>query len=223
MKAVMCVVIGYVFGSINPAFILGKLRGMDIRTKGSGNAGASNAIITLGKAVGFFSAIFDILKAFFAITITMKLFSSFKLAFPITAVSCVAGHIFPLCMGFRGGKGLACLGGLVVRFNWKIFLILLAAEIVIVLITDYICFVPITASLAFTVIYALTTRDSVGTLLFLVMSIVMIIKHIDNIKRIIAGREVHVSYLWNTDKETERMQEVLGEEAVANEQEFLRK
>ena len=223
MKALYCSLIGYIIGCINPAFILGKLRGMDIRTKGSGNAGASNAIITLGKLTGAFAALFDIFKAFFSITLSMKLFPTFKFAFPITAAACVAGHIFPVFMGFHGGKGLACLGGLVLRFDWKIFLILLAAEVVIVLLTDYICFVPLTASVAFTVIYALLTKDVVGTLLFAAMCVVMFIKHIDNIKRIMEGREVHVSYLWNTEKETERMRNVLGEDAVENEQEFLRK
>ena len=106
-----------------------------------------------GKIAGVFCALFDIFKAVIAIYLTSSIFfPSFKLSFVITGVSTILGHMFPFYMKFKGGKGLASLGGVVLAFDWRVFLILLSIEIVIVLISDYICFVPLSASVAFPII-----------------------------------------------------------------------
>ncbi len=205
-----CALMGYCIGTVNPAYLLGKLQGFDIRTKGSGNAGASNALILFGKALGILCAIFDIAKAFFAIWLGQTLFPEFAHAFPVTAAACVLGHVFPFYMKFRGGKGLACLGGMILYFDWRIFLLMLAAEIAIALITDYICFVPMTASVIFPCIYGWVTQDIIGTLLLLLLAVVIWLKHLENLRRIKAGTEMHLSYLWKPDKEMARMQESLA-------------
>ena len=192
-------------GTVNPSYLIAKIKGFDIRKKGSGNAGASNALMIMGKTFGVFCALFDIAKAFFAVFLCERLFPGFFHALAVAGTACIIGHIFPFYMKFKGGKGLACLGGAALYFDWRIFLALLAAEIVIVLVTDYICFVPTTASVAFLIIYGFIKKDVAGALIFAVAAAVIVIKHVENFKRIKAGTEVRFSYLWRPEDEIERI------------------
>lgn len=205
MKILACFLIGYLIGTINPSYLLGRVKGIDIRHNGSHNAGASNAIILFGKTVGIICALFDIFKAFAAIMLTRNLFSDFAYAFPITGVACVLGHTFPFYMRFKGGKGLACLGGMILLYDVRVFLIMLVASVVIVLVTDYICFVPLTASVAFPIIYGVMEKDFFGMLILFAITAVMLFKHIENIKKILSGKELHFSFLWHKEKELERI------------------
>ena len=205
MKYISCALVGYFVCGINPAYLISRLRGFDIRKKGSGNAGASNALMVLGKLTGVFCGLFDIFKAAICIWVMKAIFPQAPLVFPITALFCVLGHIFPIYMKFKGGKGLASLGGVILAFDWRVFLCLLAAEMVFVLIVDYICFVPITASVIFPLIYGLMTRDATGALILCILPVVMFFKHFENIRRIISGTELHFSYLWKKDDEIRRI------------------
>lgn len=205
MKYLISLLIGYLIGTINPAYIISKIRGFDIRKKGSGNAGASNALIVLGKTIGIFCALFDIAKTCFAIWLTGFLFTKTALIFAITAVACILGHIFPFYMKFKGGKGLACLGGTILMYDWRVFLFMLAGELVVVLLTNYICFVPMSASIVFAIVFGILEKEIIGAALFLLTAMVILWKHRLNIKRIKNGTEMHFSYLWNKDKEIERI------------------
>ena len=205
MEYLFCILIGYFIGAINPSFIIARLKGFDIREKGSRNAGASNALINFGKVIGVLCAVFDILKATGAIILAEKLFSGFENAFAVTAVACIVGHIFPFYMGFRGGKGLACLGGAILAFDIRVFAVMLAAEIAIVLLSDYICFVPMTASVAFPIVFAVMESNVTGAIILCIATAMILLKHVENIKRIKSGREMHFSYLWNKKSETERI------------------
>ena len=206
LQYILCLLIAYLIGGINPSYIIARIKGFDIRTKGSGNAGASNAVITMGKAVGIFSALFDILKAYFAVVLASKLFPDLPFIADVAGAACILGHMFPALMGFRGGKGLACLGGVILAFDWKVFLILLAAELLLVLIVDYICVVPITASVIFPVLKGILTRSVGGSLVLSVASVAILFRHRENIRRIREGKEAHFSLLWNRKKELERLQ-----------------
>ena len=200
MKYVLCIFIGYLMGAINPSYIIAKIRGFDIREKGSGNAGASNALIIFGKVVGVVCALFDIAKTTFAIWLCGKLFPELTYSFAVTGVACILGHVFPFYMEFRGGKGLACLGGMILAFDWRVFLILLAAEIVVAVATDYICFVPLTASAVFPIVYGIMRQDARGALIISLILPLMIYKHKENLKRIKQKTEMPFSFLWNKDK-----------------------
>ena len=205
MQYLVCVLIGYFLGCINPSYFIGKIRGVNIKKSGSGNAGASNALLLFGKAIGIFCALFDIMKAFAAIKICEAIYSGTDYIFSVTAVAVILGHIFPFYLKFRGGKGLACLGGTVLAFDWRYFLMLLSVEIIFVLIVNYICFVPMTASVVFPISYGIIRQDLVGALILLIPTVVIFIKHTENIRRIIDGSEVRISYLWNKNKEVERV------------------
>ena len=200
MKYVFCILIGYLIGAINPSYIIAKLRGFDIREKGSKNAGASNALILFGKVLGIGCALFDIAKATFAIWLCGKLFPELTYSFAVTGVACILGHVFPFYMDFKGGKGLACLGGMILAFDCRVFLIMLAAEIVVAIVTDYICFVPLTASAVFPIVYGIMCRDVWGALIIAVVLPLMIYKHKENLKRIKQKTEMPFSFLWNKEK-----------------------
>lgn len=205
MQTALCSLIGYIIGSINAAYIISRLNGFDIRQRGTGNAGASNVMMTLGKKAGLLTALFDIFKAVAASLIAYHLFPSLSCAKIIAGSSCVLGHIFPVFMRFRGGKGLACLAGMIAAFDLRLFLFLLITELFIAIVLDYICVIPMTSSVIFTFIYALTTGDPLGTSILSVICIIVMLKHIENLRRIQNGTEAHISFLWHKDKEKERI------------------
>ena len=103
-------------------------------------------------------------------------------------------------MDFKGGKGLACLGGMILAFDCRVFLIMLAAEIIVAIVTDYICFVPLTASAVFPIVYGIMRQDARGTLIISLILPLMIYKHKENLKRIKQKTEMPFSFLWNKDK-----------------------
>lgn len=209
MKAILQIMIsillGYFIGGINPSYIFSRIKGFDIRSKGSGNAGASNAVITLGKGAGVFCAIFDIFKGYMAVKIAMHIYPLIKAAGIVSGMFCIIGHILPAFMNFRGGKGLASLGGVVLAYDLKLFVILIAFELVLVLLVDYICIVPMSGSFLF--MTALGFQGGIiYALLFLPVVLIIFIKHKENIRRIKYGVEARFSYLWNKEEEEIRLQ-----------------
>lgn len=204
-SALLCIIIGYLIGNINPAYLAAKAKGFDIRKTGSGNAGASNAVITMGKGIGAASAVFDIVKAYFAVRIAVFLFPQMKYAAELSGTSCILGHIFPVFMRFKGGKGLASLAGVVLAFSPPLFVVMLLGAIAIAFLTDYICFVTITASVAFPLLYGIMTGSVIGVLIYAVLAIVIPCKHIRNLQRIEEGTEAHISFLWKREEELERL------------------
>ena len=204
MKYILCILIGYLIGTVNPSYIIAKARGFDIREKGSKNAGASNALILFGKVLGIGCALFDIAKATFAIWFCGKLFPELTYSFAVTGVACILGHVFPFYMNFKGGKGLACLGGMILAFDWRVFLIMLAAEIIVAIVTDYICFVPLTASAVFPIGYGIMRQDARGALIISLILPLMIYKHKENLRRIKQKTEMPFSFLWKKEKALEK-------------------
>ena len=152
MKIALLAAICYLIGCINPAYLIGKAKGFDIRSRGSFNAGASNVVINVGKRAGVFTAIFDILKAFFCVKMSGILLGDMPTAVVFCSVCCVLGHIFPFYLKFKGGKGFASLGGLVLGFNYKVFLIMLACAILLVLAINYLCIITTLTCLSFPII-----------------------------------------------------------------------
>ena len=129
--AFVCALIGYLLGSINPAYLIVRRKGYDVRTEGSGNAGASNALIIAGKAAFLAVVALDVLKAWTSCRICRGLFPALTAAEQIGGAACVLGHLFPFTLGFRGGKGLACQGGVILSWSWRWFLLLLGAAILL--------------------------------------------------------------------------------------------
>jgi len=205
MKLTLVAILCYFIGCINPAYLIGKMKGFDIRDRGSFNAGASNVVINVGKKAGVFTALFDIFKSFLCFRLASRMFPLVPFAAVFCSFFCVLGHVFPVFLKFRGGKGFACLGGIILGFNYKVFLFLLVLAVIIVLTSNYLCIVTSFVSMAFPIIYAFLTKDFTGMVILLFMGSVITAKHIPNFKRIRTGTEARFSGLWNREKEEERI------------------
>ena len=201
------VVTGYLIGSINLSYFIARAKGFDIREHGSGNAGASNVIITVGKKAGAFVALFDIFKAYLAVRLMQIIFSSLFLVGAITAVAAILGHIFPFYMGFKGGKGFASLGGSILALDYRIFLIFLIMAIFVVFITNYVCIGPVFVSSVFPLVYGYVYRDKGGIyacVILLIATAAIVYRHMENFRRIKEGNELKFSFLWNRKAEADR-------------------
>lgn len=205
IQVILTILLCYLVGSINLSYFISKIHGYDIREHGSGNAGASNVIIMMGKRVGIFVAIVDILKAYIVVSMTFKLFNNSSVMGALAGASVILGHIFPFYMGFKGGKGLATLGGTILAFDPKVFIVLLTIAIILAVTINYICVVPMTMSVIFACIYGYMRNSLWSFLILMVAAVIINIKHIENLKRIKAGTEARFSLLWNRKAEAERL------------------
>ena len=149
--------------------------------------------------------VLDIFKAYFAVKLSMYLFPKLLLAGVISAASVILGHIFPFYMGFRGGKGFASLGGSILALDYRIFFVLLIVTVCIVFISDYVCLGPTIISTVFAVGFGYIRNSLAVTLILLVPSICIWIRHMENFKRMKNGQELRFSFLWNRKSEAERL------------------
>ncbi|MDE7018417.1 MAG: glycerol-3-phosphate 1-O-acyltransferase PlsY [Lachnospiraceae bacterium] len=122
MERIICLVIGYVFGLFQTAYIYGKLHGIDIRNYGSGNAGTTNTMRVLGTKAGLLVLFGDIIKCILAIVVTGILFgkSHPEMVYLLklyAATGAILGHNFPFYLQFKGGKGIAATAGLILSFH----------------------------------------------------------------------------------------------------------
>lgn len=202
---IFVILFSYLVGSINLSYIISKAHGYDIREHGSGNAGASNVVIMMGKKMGIIVALVDIFKAYLVVSITMKLFNNDCVMGALAGTSVMLGHIFPFYMGFKGGKGLASLGGTILALDPKLFVVLLTIAIILAIVTNYICVVPTSISIAYAIIYGYTRKSLTSFLILMVAAVVINIRHIENFERIKNGTEAHFSLLWNRKAEAERL------------------
>ncbi|MBR4201154.1 MAG: glycerol-3-phosphate acyltransferase [Oscillospiraceae bacterium] len=190
---VICIAAGYLLGNINTAAIIARCRGFDIRTKGSGNAGASNALVTMGKGAAVCSALVDILKAFVPVFLLLHVIHTPAdcLHLPVvTGIAVMLGHMFPFWMQFRGGKGFASLLGTVLALDWRFFLGCMVILGIILLCTGYIALATILCAAAFPVWQFAVTGDLTETILLTVLAVIIICKHLPNLKRIASGTEI---------------------------------
>ena len=204
-KLAACILLGYLIGCVSPSYLIGKLRGYDVRQSGSGNAGASNTVIMAGKFLGFIVALLDILKAAGTWWLCAALFPELAAAGPLAGVSCLLGHLFPIFLHFRGGKGLACLGGLALATSPKTLLILFGVALLIAVLTNYVCVVTVTMSAVVPVYYWFLTGFLLGALILAVPVVPIFLKHLINFRRIREGKELRLSYVFNKQKELDRI------------------
>ena len=204
-KVFTCILLGYLLGNFSPAFLFGKTKGYDIREEGSGNVGATNVFLLVGKYAFFMTAVLDIMKAFASWKICQLLFPDLVTAGPLAGAACIVGHLYPVFLRFKGGKGLASMGGVVLAWSWKWFLMLLAAAIIIAFATRYVCLAAPTISLVFPACFCWQTHLLASTLILLVPSIPIFYKHWENFVRIWEGTEMRTSFLWNKEAELKRI------------------
>ena len=141
MIRIVCVIIGYIFGLFQTAYIYGKLHGIDIKQHGSGNAGTTNALRVLGKKAGLSGFIGDVVKTGVALILVSILFKDSEILSLLklyAAAGVILGHDFPFYMGFKGGKGIACTAGLIAFFHPILIPLELLTFAVVFLTTHYV-------------------------------------------------------------------------------------
>ena len=205
LQILSCLLLGYLLGSLSPSFLTGKLRGYDVRESGSGNAGASNTVILAGRFAGLIVALMDILKAACAWWLCAALFHELRLSGILGGVGAILGHMFPLWLRFHGGKGLACLGGVILAYDWRTLLLMLAVAIAIGVVTNYVAVATVSMSVIWPVYYGLRTAFWLGAGVLLVPALPIFLRHLVNFRRIRRGEELRLRYLWKKDEELQRI------------------
>lgn len=187
------IIIAYLLGNISTSYIVAKkLAGVDIRTQGSGNAGSTNVLRTLGKKAGALTFVGDVLKGIIAVLIARLIAYGVNMDQSICAylavIAVVLGHNYPAFLGFKGGKGVATSLGSMLAMNPMIALICLGFFIIIVAITKYVSLGSI-LGIGLSPIIMLMNHNTKGALVALFLTISVVITHKENIKRLLNGTE----------------------------------
>lgn len=190
MAYLFALLFGYLLGWSNMALYICKLKGIDIRRSGTSNLGAANSTIVLGWKYGILVGAHDIGKAIAAVLVTALLFPHAEHAGAVAGVACVLGHIFPLPLKFRGGKGFASFLGMTLALNWKFALTVLALVVIITLITDYLVAGTLTTIVVVPVYMGISSRSIILPLIILVATAIIFYKHRENIPRMLNGTEI---------------------------------
>lgn len=205
-------IIAYLIGSINFSILISKkMAGFDVREKGSGNAGTTNVLRSVGKKAAALTLICDISKGIVSILIAVIVGKFVKNVSPailveVAALFVVIGHTFPVFFGFRGGKGVATSLGVILLVNWKIGLICLVFALVLIAITRMVSLGSISAAVLFAVLTVFIRDGYIAEfegsyIIFgVILASLVIFNHRSNLKRILAGNENKISFSKKEDK-----------------------
>ena len=204
----------YLLGSIPTGYLVARAKGVDIRTVGSGNIGATNVFRILGKPAGIFVLLMDALKGFAAVALVMNFYHEFndvlpniftaegitnpqvRAGFGIAAgLFAVLGHNYTVWLRFKGGKGIATSAGVLVALVLWALLIILTVWIVLFLATRYVSVGSLAAAVVLPFATWFTTgHDVVLTTVTGAMSVLAIYKHKGNIQRLLGGTESRINF-----------------------------
>ena len=203
-------IIAYLIGSINFSVLISKkMAGFDVREKGSGNAGSTNVLRTVGKKAAAITLLCDILKGVVSILLAILIGTIWKdvdkeLILQIAGIAVVIGHTFPIFFGFKGGKGVATSLGVLLMSNWQIGLICLVFALVLMALTKMVSLGSCGAAVLFPVLtlfindnYTILTEGKSGRVYFVysvILAIIVLYNHRSNIKRMLNGTENKLSF-----------------------------
>lgn len=204
IECAIMAIIAYLIGSINFSVILSKkMAGFDVRDKGSGNAGTTNMLRTVGKKAAVITLICDILKGVIAILIAMafgKMFSDVNsaLLIQVAGVAVILGHTFPIFFKFKGGKGVATSLGVLIMSNWQIGLICLVFALILIILTQMVSVGSIAAAILYPVLTLFIPQNYIvpGNYIIysIVLAVIIIFNHRKNVKRLLNGTENRISF-----------------------------
>ena len=190
MQYILVILFSYILGSSNMAKYIAAVRKVDLSSGGSGNPGASNAVILMGWGAGVLTAVHDIGKSALAVVLARLMFPDLPLIGATAGVASVLGHIYPFWMKFKGGKGFASYLGMTIALHWKFAIAVLLLVVVVTLITDYIVAATTTTIVIVPIGIGLLTQSLLIPLILLVASAVIAWKHKDNYVRMYNGTEI---------------------------------
>lgn len=204
MKTILIYIIGcliaYLLGTISPSLLFAKIKKTDFRNNGSGNLGASNTTLLLGWKYGVLVGLIDILKGTLPVLLTRFLFPGLSYLPFAVALCAVLGHIFPFYLKGKGGKGFATFMGIILGLDWRFFIIIGVTVIIVTLVTDYIVIGTFTAIFSFPIWLILISNVKWSFLLILPLTVIIFVKHIENIGRIIRKEEKGISHTFKKKK-----------------------
>lgn len=218
MERLVCVAIGYVFGLFQTGYIYGKMHGIDIRDYGSGNAGTTNMLRTLGTGAGAVTLLGDAFKCVFAVIVTKLLFrGAYADILPLlglyTAAGVILGHNFPFYLKFHGGKGIAATAGLILSMGPFMTLIALGVFVVTLCLTHYVSLGSLLVYICFMIeLIAFGQSGAFGMTqsylnemyaLGLILMALAFWMHRQNIVRLMHGEE-RKTYLFKKNKENKK-------------------
>ena len=190
MQYILVIILSYILGSSNMAKYIATVKKVDLKSGGSGNLGASNAVILMGWSAGVLTALHDIGKSALAVVLARMVFPDLPLIGAAAGVASVLGHIYPFWMKFRGGKGFASYLGMTIALNWKFAIAVLLLVVLVTWITDYIVAATTTTIIIVPIGLGLLTQSLLLPLVLLVASLVIAWKHKDNYVRMYKGTEI---------------------------------
>jgi acyl phosphate:glycerol-3-phosphate acyltransferase len=198
---IACCAVGYFFGSFPAGYFAGRLAGVDVRSQGSGNIGATNVLRVLGKRWGYPVLAIDVFKGFAAVRLAFFLVKYWPTAQPyaehvaiLTAIMSVVGHMFPIWLGFKGGKGVATTAGaLFGLMPWAVPCVFFIWFIVFET-TRYVSLASIIGAIALPIVAALFARwkfiDTWALVYFCILIMVLVLwRHRSNFSRLLNGTE----------------------------------
>ena len=206
LELALKILIAYMVGGLLGSLILGKLRGVDIRSQGSGNAGATNALRTQGKLFALCVLIVDITKGVWAVRYLPALSLPLVPADPLLlrewlvlacGLAVIVGHVYPVWFGFRGGKGAATVVGVVAAIDPGLLVPMLATWFVVLLLAGYVSLATMLSGAALVVAAALLRQADPSLIGFCaILAAFIVFTHRSNITRLRAGVENRVQRLW---------------------------
>jgi glycerol-3-phosphate acyltransferase PlsY len=203
--SISALILAYLFGSIPTAVWIGQaFYGIDVREYGSGNAGATNTFRVLGKKAGISVMILDILKGYTATNLAYLIglsvtgpqnsvqFVNYQLALGVTAVM---GHLFPVFAGFRGGKGIATLFGMILAVHSGAALLCVLTFVVVLMISKYVSLSSILSGFSFplSIIFIFQSPIRSVVLYGMCICVLILVTHQKNIERLLKGKESKVN------------------------------
>lgn len=204
-RIILCLCFGYIFGCFSTGYFIGKINKVDIRNYGSGNAGTTNALRTLGAKAGVITLLGDVIKSIIPILIIR--FFIFKDADHVqlfglyTGLGVVLGHNYPVWLNFKGGKGIAATSGAMVAFDPIIIPIGLPIFILAIVITKYVSVGSLLVAIMFPILVSFRYPGDIHMLIIaLLYTILAFLKHRLNIQRLLNGTELKFGQKVKIDK-----------------------
>ena len=197
-------IIAYLLGSISFSVIFSKkFAGFDVREKGSGNAGTTNMLRTVGKKAALITLVCDILKGVISILLALLIGKIAKEAnnsilVQIAGILVIIGHTFPIFFQFKGGKGVATAVGVLLTTNWQIGLICLIFGLVLIALTRMVSLGSITAAILFPILVLFIKTNYIVEgnyfIYSLIIAVMVVFNHRENVKRLLSGTENKLSF-----------------------------
>ena len=195
MKILICLILGYLLGMLSPAALFSRLKHRNMKKEGTGNLGASNAVAVLGRGYAVIIMAFDIAKSMAAAHIAARLFPDMSTAGYLASFGAILGHVFPFYLHFKGGKGLACYGGMAGFLSPWLVVFYLTGGVLLTILANRSVFLAVLVTVSFPIILILKTGDWACFAVAVAASIVTLLIHRKNFGRVSRGEEASMRSL----------------------------